>query len=82
MLDTRYKDNYNNVEKVDSGGNHFINGKCVNPKSWSNTEIGGTFSDTGLTEAPLNKELNITGKVNEFSYFDHDLRKTVFVVVS
>lgn len=81
MFNTRYRDNYGNVEKLDSHGNHFINGKCVNPKSWKGTKVGDTFDPTGLTEAPLKSELQITGKVDNFSYFDHDLRETVFVSV-
>tara|TARA_R110002074_G_scaffold189465_2_gene355224 strand:+ start:141 stop:386 length:246 start_codon:yes stop_codon:yes gene_type:complete len=80
-MNKRYVDNFGNVEKVDMRGNHFINGKCVNPKGYSDTAIGDTFDPTGLTESSLVEELNITGKVDEFSYFDHDLRKTVTVVV-
>ncbi|MGB3495409.1 MAG: hypothetical protein WBA57_21955, partial [Elainellaceae cyanobacterium] len=80
-FNTRYRDNYGNVEKLDSRGNHFINGKCVNPKSWNSAKIGDTFDSTGLTEAPLKDEVQVTGKVDKFSYFDHDLRETVFVVV-
>jgi len=81
MFNTRYKDFLGNVEKLDSRGNHFINGKCVNPKSWSSTDIGDTFDSNGLTKAPIEEDLQITGKVKEFRYFDHDLKKVVDVVV-
>lgn len=79
MLDTRYRDQYGNTEKLDKAGNHFINGKCVNPKSWKETAIGETFDPSGLEEYPVNDELQVTGHVSEFSYYDHDAKETVFV---
>jgi hypothetical protein len=81
MFNTRYRDAYGNVEKLDSRVNHFINGKCVNPKAWSESEIGDTFDGTGLVEAPIKDEVVITGSVKKFSYFDHDARTTVSVEV-
>lgn len=75
----RFRDAYGNVEKLDAGNNHFINGKCVNPKSWEETQIGDTFDSTGLTDAPLVEELYVTGHVAEFSYYDHDEKETVYV---
>lgn len=80
MESTRYKDDYGNIEKIDFGGNHFINGKCANPKSWEAAQIGDTFSPDGLTDAPILEELEITGHVSEFSYYDHDAKETVYVV--
>lgn len=81
MNTLRFKDNYGNIEKLDSGGNHFINGRCVNPKSWSQSEIGDTFDSTGLTESSIKEEVVITGKVSEFTYTDFDTKETVSVVV-
>lgn len=78
-MNKRFRDEYGNVEKLDAGNNHFINGKCVNPKSWKETQIGDTFSPDGLTEAPLEDELEITGHVAQFSYYDHDEKETVYV---
>lgn len=79
MTDTRYRDDYGNIEKVDAGNNHFINGKCVNPKGWEETPIGGTFSPEGLTESLIQDEVEVTGHVAEFSYYDHDNKQTVYV---
>ena len=81
MINKRFRDGYGNVEKIDSRGNHFINGMCVNPIAHVGGNIGDTFDPTGLTETTLVQELKITGSVKEFSYFDHDLRETVSVVV-
>jgi len=30
---------------IDDAGNHFINGKCVNPKEDSTDKIGSTYPD-------------------------------------
>ncbi len=44
-VERRFKDKEGNNHLVDKGGNHFINNKCVNPKS----EGGGAIGDTYLT---------------------------------
>ncbi len=38
-----FKDENGNNNTIDSSGNHFINGKCVNPKT---TDIGAKIGDT------------------------------------
>lgn len=57
-------DNQNNVHSIDNGNNHFINGKCVNPKSWESTPIGAT-----LKEHKDLKSLSLAlGHVPNFTY--------------
>lgn len=75
----RFQDKYGNVEKLDGARNHFINGKCVNPKSWEPTDIGDTFSSIGLEEFPIEHEIIVTGHVSEFDYYDRDKRMVVHI---
>lgn len=58
-------DTAGNRHRVDRGFNHFVNGKCVNPKSWEETPIGKSFEDL---EEIVPQELQITGHVPEFTY--------------
>ncbi|WP_299124230.1 hypothetical protein [uncultured Tenacibaculum sp.] len=39
----KFKDENGNNHTIDKVGNHFINGKCVNPKT---TDIGKRIGDT------------------------------------
>ena len=79
MLNTRYIGGFGNITKIDSEGNHFVNGKCVNAKEWEGIEIGDTFDPEGLIPFPISDEVTVVGHVNKFSYFDHSTRKVVFV---
>lgn len=47
LRDTRFKDKDGNRHLIDHGGNHFINGECVNPckTKWAD-EIEGEIGDT------------------------------------
>lgn len=57
-------DKEGNRHRVDLGLNHFVNGKCVNPKSWEETEIADAYTFHDLEP----EELKITGHVPEFTY--------------
>ncbi|AGO47901.1 hypothetical protein Phi40:1_gp036 [Cellulophaga phage phi40:1] len=67
------------IHKLDSTGNHFVNGKLVNPLFHKGGDIGSTFDDTGLIPFPISKEVVVTGRVTKFEYFDHDAREMVYV---
>lgn len=46
----RFKDNNGNYNLIDTAGNHFINNKCVNPKSTdTNSYIGDTYKEIEKT---------------------------------
>lgn len=38
-----FKDEQNNKHLIDKAGNHFINGKCVNPTVAMGGKIGDTY---------------------------------------
>jgi hypothetical protein len=55
MRQYQFKDSNNDLNLVDTAGNHFINGKCVNPKATldDNREIGDTYLVTDGTPETL-----------------------------
>lgn len=59
-----FKDGNGNYHRVDYGHNHFINGKCVNPKRLDEALIGQTANKYKLVPA----KVEITGHVPVFSY--------------
>jgi hypothetical protein len=65
---SRFVDSDGDIHKFDRGFNHFVNGKCVNPKSWDVTPIGNDFADV-VEECPVvPNEAQITGHVPVFEY--------------
>lgn len=40
------------THKIDEAGNHFINGKCMNPTCVDGREIGETYPDEDLIVKP------------------------------
>jgi len=61
--------------RIDNGGNHFVNGKCVNPK-----EYEGEIGDTHPTEDDfVDPAITITGFVPHTIKLDKN-GKQVFVV--
>jgi hypothetical protein len=42
---SNFRTNNWDLHLIDNAGNHFINKKCVNPKTTDNAEIGSTYPD-------------------------------------
>jgi len=61
--------------RIDNGGNHFVNGKCVNPKEYEG-EIGDTYPTEDDVVDPA---ITITGFVPYTIKLDKN-GKQVFVV--
>lgn len=61
---SKFIDDNGTVHNLDAGNNHFINGKCVNPKSFEDKEIGETLNDyEGVKSLSL-----VVGHVPNFEY--------------
>ena len=45
MTAKTFKTTNGDTHLIDEGGNHFINGKCVNPLTDSEMNIGDTYPD-------------------------------------
>ena len=65
---SRFVDSDGNVHKFDVGNNHFVNGKCVNPKSWDVTPIGEVTEELFDSWTELPSKVQITGHVPVFEY--------------
>ncbi len=59
----RFIDVLGDVHTIDQGGNHFINGKLVNPKSYESRDIGDTLNEYVVEPYPL-----AVGHVPSFEY--------------
>jgi hypothetical protein len=68
----KYLDKKGNLHRIDQGGNHFKNGKCVNPlyDGIFSPKIGSTYSK--LEVAPLDDKVKAIGHVPNFVFFDRD----------
>lgn len=67
-----YLDKKGNLHRIDRGGNHFIDGKCVNP-IWDgkfSAKVGSTYKDLEVVAVPEGAE--VLGHIPNFVYFDRN----------
>jgi hypothetical protein len=68
----KYLDKAGKEHRIDGGGNHFINGKCVNPLSDGifSPVIGSTYVNKEMKE--VDDTIHAIGHVPNFVFYDRD----------
>ena len=68
----KYLDKAGKEHRIDGGGNHFVNGKCVNPKydGKFSPKIGSTYA--GKEMKSVDDTIRAIGHVPNFVFFDRD----------